>query len=105
MLGRRAGSTVSNMRVYNAESPKQGSRRLNSIVETKYIDDLGIVYLCSDYSNKSMSRAEQSVIARAQLTADGESSSFTFTFNTEVVFLYKLKFSSKHETRQKQRIT
>ena len=31
---------------YNAESPKQGSRRFNSIVKTKYIDDLGIVYLC-----------------------------------------------------------
>ena len=33
------------MRVYNAESPKQDSRRFNSIVKTKYIDDLGIVYL------------------------------------------------------------
>ena len=47
MLGRRAGSTVSvYMRKYNAESPKQGSRRFNYIVKTKYIDDLGIVYLC-----------------------------------------------------------
>ena len=34
------------MRKYNAESPKQGSKRFNSIVKTKYIDDLGIVYLC-----------------------------------------------------------
>ena len=33
------------MRVYNAESPKQDSRRFNSIVKTKYIDNLGIVYL------------------------------------------------------------
>ena len=33
------------MRKYNAESPKQGSRRFNSIVKTKYIADLGIVYL------------------------------------------------------------
>ena len=47
MLGQRAGSTVSiySMCVYNAESPKQDSRRFNSIVKTKYIDDLGIVYL------------------------------------------------------------
>ena len=34
------------LRKYNAESPKQGSRRFNSIVKTKYIADLGIVYLC-----------------------------------------------------------
>ena len=34
------------MRKYNAESPKQGSIRFNSIVKTKYIDVLGIVYLC-----------------------------------------------------------
>ena len=34
------------MHVFNAESPKQGSRRFNSIVKTKYIDNLGIVYLC-----------------------------------------------------------
>ena len=34
------------MRVYNTKSPKQDSRRVNSIVKTKYIDDLGIVYLC-----------------------------------------------------------
>ena len=33
------------MRKYNAESPKHGSRRFNSIVKTNYIDDLGIVYL------------------------------------------------------------
>ena len=48
MLGRRAGSTVSvlYMRKYNAESPKQGSRRINFIVKMKYIADLGIVYLC-----------------------------------------------------------
>ena len=32
-------------REYNAESPQQGSRRFNSIVKTKYIVDLGIVYL------------------------------------------------------------
>ena len=30
---------------YNAESPKQGSRRFDSNVKTKYIADLGIVYL------------------------------------------------------------
>ena len=34
------------MRKYNAESPKQGSRRFNYIVKTKYIDNLGIVNLC-----------------------------------------------------------
>ena len=34
------------MHKYNAESPKQGSRRFNYIVKTKYIDDLGIVNLC-----------------------------------------------------------
>ena len=34
------------MRVYNAESPKQGSRRVSYIVKTKYIADLSIVYLC-----------------------------------------------------------
>ena len=33
------------MRVYNVESPKQDSRTFNSIMKTKYIDDLGIVYL------------------------------------------------------------
>ena len=38
------------MRKYNAESPKQGSRRFNYIVKTKYIDDLGIVNLWSTVS-------------------------------------------------------
>ena len=33
------------MRKYNAESPKQVSRRFNSIVKTNFIADLGIVYL------------------------------------------------------------
>ena len=33
------------MCVYNADSQEQDSRRFNSIVKTKYIDDLGIVYL------------------------------------------------------------
>ena len=33
------------MRKCNAERPKQGSRRFNSIVKTKYIADLGIVNL------------------------------------------------------------
>ena len=33
-------------RKYNAESLKQGSRRFISIVKTKYIANLGIVYLC-----------------------------------------------------------
>ena len=46
MLGRQAGSTGFNMRKYNAKSPKQGSKRFNSIVKTKYIADLGIIYLC-----------------------------------------------------------
>ena len=31
--------------MYNAESPKQGSRRFNSIVKTKYIDNLGTTYI------------------------------------------------------------
>ena len=30
---------------YNAESPKQGSKRFNYIAKTKYIADLGIIYL------------------------------------------------------------
>ena len=38
MLGRQV--------LYNAESPKQGSRKFNSIMKTKYIAVLGIVYLC-----------------------------------------------------------
>ena len=33
-------------RKYNAESPKQGSKRFNSIVKTINIADLGIIYLC-----------------------------------------------------------
>ena len=42
-VGRQAGSTVS---VY-VESPKQGSKRFNSNAKTKYIADLGIIYLWS----------------------------------------------------------
>ena len=42
------------MRKYNAESPKQGSRRFNFIVKTKYIDDLGIVYLWVDASDSEL---------------------------------------------------
>ena len=34
------------MREYNAESPKQGRKRFNSIVKTINIADLGIIYLC-----------------------------------------------------------
>ena len=33
------------MREYNAESPKQGRKRFNSIVKTINIADLGIIYL------------------------------------------------------------
>ena len=36
------------MSKYNAESPKQGSKRFNSIVKTINIADLGIIYLCLD---------------------------------------------------------
>ena len=39
------GQLFQYMRKYNTESPKQGSRRFNSIVQTKYIANLGIVYL------------------------------------------------------------
>ena len=35
------------MHKYNAESPKQGSKRFNSNAKTKYIADLGIMYLWS----------------------------------------------------------
>ena len=35
------------MREYNAESPKQGRKRFNSIVKTINIADLGIIYLWS----------------------------------------------------------
>ena len=46
MLGQRAGSTVSVYAQvqYNAESPKQDSRRFNSIVKTKYCTLLVWVY-------------------------------------------------------------
>ena len=33
------------MHKYNAESPKQGSKRFNYIVKTINIADLGIIYL------------------------------------------------------------
>ena len=33
------------MREYNAESPKQGRKRFNSIAKTQYIADLVIIYL------------------------------------------------------------
>ena len=33
------------MRAYNAESPKQDSKRFNSNAKTKYIANLGIIYL------------------------------------------------------------
>ena len=39
------------MRVYNDESPKQDSRRFNSIVKTNYIEDLGIAYLSNMHTN------------------------------------------------------
>ena len=39
------------MRKYNAEIPKQGSTRFNSIVKTKYIANLGIVYLWDGCKN------------------------------------------------------
>ena len=43
------------MRKYNAESPKQGSRRFISIVKTKYIADLGLVYLwVADFRQHNM---------------------------------------------------
>ena len=39
---------------YNAESPKQGSKRFNSIVKTINIVDLGIIYLwCEHIEPKS----------------------------------------------------
>ena len=42
------------MRKYNAESPKQGSKRFNSIVKTINIVDLGIIYLwCEHIEPKS----------------------------------------------------
>ena len=44
-LGQNCFSICASTVQYNAENQKQGSRRLNSIVKTKYIDDLGIVYL------------------------------------------------------------
>ena len=37
------------MREYNAESPKQGRKRFNSIVKTINIAYLGIIYLCCTY--------------------------------------------------------
>ena len=41
----RLGQLFQYMRKYNAESPKQGSKRFNSNAKTKYIADLGIMYL------------------------------------------------------------
>ena len=38
----QAGSCVDK---YNAESPKQDSKRFNSITKRIYISDLGIIYL------------------------------------------------------------
>ena len=41
----RLGHLLQYMRKYKAESPKQGSKRFNSIVKTINIGDLGIIYL------------------------------------------------------------
>ena len=38
------------MREYNAESPKQGRKRINSIVETIHFSYLPIIYLCPPHS-------------------------------------------------------
>ena len=40
------------MREYNAESPKQGRKRFNSIAKTQYIADLVIIYLWVKRSNR-----------------------------------------------------
>ena len=60
-------------------SPKQGSRRFNSIVKTKYVDDLGIVYLwvrpistiktVSDKVVKTVARIYPNVVCRALFLA------------------------------------
>ena len=39
---------------YNAESPKQGRKRFNSIVKTINIADLGIIYLCTSHTGGSV---------------------------------------------------
>ena len=44
MPGRRAGSGVGK---YNAESPKQDSKRFNSITKTIHFAHLGILYYLS----------------------------------------------------------
>ena len=77
MLGRRAGSTVSvlYMHKYNAESPKQGSRRFNYIVKTKYIDDLGIVNLCCHTSQRRWVSTKE----------EGEQRQFPITWFTVVI--------------------
>ena len=41
------GDLLHYMRKYNAESPKQGRKRFNSIVKTIYFDHLVISYLCA----------------------------------------------------------
>ena len=51
----RLGQLFQYMHKYNAESPKQGSKRFNSIVKVKYIADLGIIYLCSHYRTNPLS--------------------------------------------------
>ena len=40
------GHLLQYMREYNAESPKQGRKRFNSIVKTIGFDHLVIIYLC-----------------------------------------------------------
>ena len=46
MLGRRAGSPIAVYAQVQCESPKQDSKRFNSIVKTINIGYLGIIYLC-----------------------------------------------------------
>ena len=46
MLGRRAGSGVGK---YNAESPKQSSKRFNSIMKTIHFAHLGILFIYELY--------------------------------------------------------
>ena len=58
------GQQFQYMRKYIAESPKQGSRRFNYIVKTKYIDDLGIVYLWSAWSATPSSVCTESLVSR-----------------------------------------
>ena len=56
IAGRRAGSgvgkycildTVDSI-VYNAKSPKQGSKRFNSITKTTHFADLGTIFIYGD---------------------------------------------------------